>query len=189
MPEITDKTISERIKIMQSNLRPEDRVLEIGCKEGRLTHNLSAREIIGVDLDEVAVKEARKNETRPNVKFLVGSAYELKFEDQSFDKVIMGDIIEHLYDGSKALSEANRVLKKGGKLIISCPYHGFLKNIAIALYNYDEHHDVEGEHIRFFSVKSLTRLLNKNGFTITKKHFIGRFPLLWRGMLFLSVKR
>ncbi|MFQ6009984.1 MAG: class I SAM-dependent methyltransferase [Candidatus Aenigmatarchaeota archaeon] len=185
---ITDITIPRRVAIIQSNLGSEDKVLEIGCKEGRLTHHLEAKEIIGVDIDEKAIVEAKEKEKRPNVKFLVGDAYDLKFSNEEFDVVIMGDIIEHLYNGNKALSEANRVLKKGGKLLVSCPYHGMLKNIVITFYNYDRHYDVEGEHIRFFTVKSLTRLLKKNGFRVNKKHFIGRAPFLWRSMLFVCVK-
>ena len=188
MPQERDITIPRRAKIVQSYLGPDDKVLEVGCKEGRLTHNINAKEIVGLDIDKEAIEDARRNEKRQNVKYVVGDAHDLKFPDNKFDVVIMGDLIEHVYDGNKVLSEANRVLKKGGKLLISTPYHGVLKNIVIALFYFDRHYNVEWEHIRFFTVKSMTRLLNKNRFRVAKKYFVGRAPLLWRNMLFVCVK-
>lgn len=181
---LSDPTIPKRVKIIQSSIRPEDNILDIGCNEGVLTRFLEAKSIIGLDYDQGAIRKAKSKDNRPHVRYVVGDAYDLKFKDGTFDSVIMGDIIEHLYDGNKALTEANGVLKKGGKLLISCPYHGFLKDLIIAAFFFEKHYDVEWQHIRFYTVRSLTKMLEKNNFIIVKKHFIGRVPLLWRNMLF-----
>jgi len=77
-------------------------------------------------------------------------------------------------------------LKPKGCLIITTPYHGYIKNLVLALSGkMDNHFHVlwDGGHIKFFSVKTLTALLKTEGFTDLHFNFAGRFPYLWKSML------
>jgi SAM-dependent methyltransferase len=88
------------------------RVLDIGCglQPYRPMLDASTTEYVGVD---------RKHElSNPTV---VGSAEALPFEDESFDVVLSTQVLEHLPDPRRALGEAVRVLKKGGRLILTVP--------------------------------------------------------------------
>ncbi|KAF4656611.1 Hexaprenyldihydroxybenzoate methyltransferase, mitochondrial [Perkinsus chesapeaki] len=74
--------------------------------------------ITGIDISEASVQQARQHgQHLPNLHHQVGSAYEIPFEDSSFDGVIISDVLEHLLDLRLALSEIHRVLKPGGVLV------------------------------------------------------------------------
>jgi 2-polyprenyl-6-hydroxyphenyl methylase/3-demethylubiquinone-9 3-methyltransferase len=101
------------------------------------------------------------------------------------------EVIEHLYSPEKYIQNIHRWLKENGILIITTPYHGYLKNLVIALLNkFDTHFNPlwEGGHIKFFSKKSLIELLMKNKFDILKFRGAGRLPFLWKSMIIVSRK-
>jgi SAM-dependent methyltransferase len=103
-----------------------------------------------------------------------------------FDVVISSDVIEHLFYPKELARFAKQCLKPNGQLIVTTPYHGYWKNLALALLNaMDRHHSVlwDGGHIKFFSVKTLSQLLNEEGFNDIQFKFAGRLPYLWKGML------
>src|SRR5262249_37524354 len=79
-----------------------------------------------------------------------------------------------------------------GHLIISTPYHGYLKNLFLALTNsWDAHLSPfwDGGHIKFWSYKTLSRLLNESGFRIVRFIGAGRLPFLWKSMIVVAQKR
>jgi hypothetical protein len=81
---------------------------------------------------------------------------------------------------------AKRCLKPDGKLIITTPYHGYLKNIVLSAAGKFDHHVNplwDGGHIKFFSVQTLSQLLNTEGFLNLEFHFAGRLPWLWKDMI------
>ena len=72
-----------------------------------------------------------------------------------------------------------------GEIIISTPYHGYWENLALALTNKMDSHFTalwDGGHIKFWSRRTLTQLLNEFGFEVTEFHGSGRLPLLWKSM-------
>ena len=95
--------------------------------------------------------------------------------DSSVDFVFSSEVVEHIYDTENAIREIARVLKPGGMFLITVPYHGFLKNLSIVFLGFDKHFDPTGPHIRFFSKKTLTTLLKKNGLEIENYNYYGRF--------------
>ena len=100
--------------------------------------------------------------------------------------VISSDVIEHLFYPKELARFAKQCLKPNGQLIVTTPYNGYWKNLALALLNaMDRHHTVlwDGGHIKFFSVKTLSQLLNEEGFNDIQFKFAGRLPYLWKGML------
>ena len=112
----------------------------------------------------------------PDCKFYkIEDGENLPLENNSIDFVFSSEVIEHIYDIENAFLEISRILKPGGKLLLTTPYHGLIKNLLIVLFAFDKHFNPAGSHIRFFSKKSLFGLLNKFGFSVIKYGYYGRF--------------
>jgi 2-polyprenyl-3-methyl-5-hydroxy-6-metoxy-1,4-benzoquinol methylase len=91
-------------------------------------------------------------------------------------------VIEHFVRPFNLPRFAKQLLRPGGHLIISTPYHGYPKNLVLALANkWDAHLNPfwDGGHIKFWSRKTLSQLLNETGFRIRSVHRSGSitFPL------------
>ena len=74
-------------------------------------------------------------------------------------------------------------LKPNGKFIITTPYHGYIKNLLLAITGKMKRHFTvlwDGGHIKFFSVATLKNLLLTTGFKDFKFNFAGRHPYLWK---------
>ena len=74
----------------------------------------------------------------------------------------------------------------------STPYHGYLKNLMLSLFDHwDFHHTVlwEGGHIKFWSRKTLGRLLEQNGFKVLSFQGVGRMPFIWKSMIIVAQKK
>jgi 2-polyprenyl-3-methyl-5-hydroxy-6-metoxy-1,4-benzoquinol methylase len=164
------------------------RVLDLGCGNGSLTNLLRERgyEIVGVEESMSGVDIAQKN--FPNCEFIQGSIYDLprSVTNSSFDAVISVEVIEHLYYPKELVRAAGKCLRPDGKLILTTPYHGYLKNIFVAIAGkMDRHFTVlwDGGHIKFFSPKTLRILLETERFSNIQFQFAGRAPFLWKSML------
>ncbi len=167
------------------------RVLDLGCGNGSLSNVIASQgyEVVGVEESLQGVEQADKNFSQ--CKFFQGSIYELPYEklENSFDVVISVEVIEHLFYPKELVKAAKKCLKSDSsdtRLILTTPYHGYLKNIALAISGkMDWHFHVlwDGGHIKFFSVKSLSELLKQEGYTDISFRFAGRLPYLWKSML------
>ncbi|MHC5726851.1 MAG: class I SAM-dependent methyltransferase, partial [Nostoc sp.] len=105
---------------------------------------------------------------------------------EKFDIVIAAEVIEHLYYPKELVRNAKECLKPNERLIITTPYHGYLKNLILAISGkMDKHFTTlwDGGHIKFFSVATMTALLETENYTNIKFNFAGRFPYLWKSML------
>src|SRR5687767_5493269 len=132
------------------------RVLDLGCGDGVLTRSLADAgfEVVGCDISRAGLAIARQ--MRPDLNFLEISVYDnpSMLRDHNFDIVVSMEVIEHLESPSALPRFAGEVLPDNGHLIISTPYHGYLKNLLIAVSGkWDAHHTTlwEGGHIKFFS--------------------------------------
>lgn len=162
-------------------------ILDVGCGNGYIASQLAAmgHNLIAVDASEDGIAIARK--AHPEVRFEVHSAYDdLRDIVVDVDVVVSSEVIEHLYQPKLFLQNAFKVLRPGGNTILTTPYHGYLKNLTLSLFNHwDKHHTVdrEGGHIKFFSEKTITRMLNACGFNNIIFHNAGRIYLLWKSMV------
>jgi 2-polyprenyl-3-methyl-5-hydroxy-6-metoxy-1,4-benzoquinol methylase len=100
-----------------------DRIIDLGCAAGALTHYLSecGATVVGVDSEERAIAKARS--LFPALEFRQADVAELPFGSNSFDKAVAGDVVEHLEDPTflAMLRELRRVLVRGGSLSIYTP--------------------------------------------------------------------
>jgi 2-polyprenyl-3-methyl-5-hydroxy-6-metoxy-1,4-benzoquinol methylase len=105
-------------------------VLDVGCSQG-IASILLAREghrVIGIDREQEAIRAARERldqeeaQVRERVEFRVGEGRAVGFPDGSFDAVLLGEVLEHQLDPGKLLDEARRVLRPGGRIVVTTPY-------------------------------------------------------------------
>lgn len=98
------------------------RMLDVGCGGGLLTNVLAAAgfALNGVDISPNSLEQARIGAANLTNKphYEVSSAYDLPYANESFDGVVMSDVLEHFHDLRKALSEVYRVLKPGGAFVL-----------------------------------------------------------------------
>jgi 2-polyprenyl-3-methyl-5-hydroxy-6-metoxy-1,4-benzoquinol methylase len=164
------------------------RILDIGCGNGSLSNLIAQQgyEVVGVEESESGVRIAQQS--YPDCKFIAASIYDFPYQqlENSFDIIISTEVIEHLPYPRELAKVAKRCLKNDGAVILTTPYHGYFKNLVLAITGkLDKHFTVlwDGGHIKFFSVKTLSTLLLEQGFTDLQFKFAGRYPLLWKSML------
>jgi 2-polyprenyl-3-methyl-5-hydroxy-6-metoxy-1,4-benzoquinol methylase len=160
-------------------------ICDLGCGNGHISGRLAALgyDVTGVDASASGIQIARR--AYPRVQF-VEALIDRDLKLGSFDLVISSDVIEHLYRPSDLLEAANSLLLPGGQILIGTPYHGYLKNLVIAAAGkMDAHFSAlhDGGHIKFFSVRTLSRLMRSYGFEDLRFSFYGRAPLLWKNMI------
>lgn len=168
---------------------PPATVLDAGCGNGALAGRLAhtGYEVTGVDLSADGIEIAKRH--YPGCRFKVEPVDELMLErlgEDPFDLVVSTEVIEHLYDPHGFAEGVHRALRPGGSFILSTPYHGWLKNVAIALRGkFDEHVDplTNGGHVKFFSRATITRLLELHGFCEIQFYGAGRRPWVWKSMV------
>ena len=111
-----------RVRMLSSELRPEMRVLEIGCGTGYLTRELvhTGAIITAIDISPDLLEKAQGEIVAGNVAFLCQNAYDLNFEESSFDAVVGSSVLHHL-EVNEAISEIYRVLAPGGAVRFTEP--------------------------------------------------------------------
>jgi 2-polyprenyl-3-methyl-5-hydroxy-6-metoxy-1,4-benzoquinol methylase len=161
-------------------------ICDLGCGNGHIAGRLASLgyEVTGIDASRSGISIAQQ--TYPEVNFVEALINRELTGFQGFDLVISSDVIEHLYRPSDLLEPAFSLLKPGGHLLLGTPYHGYLKNLALAFSGrMDSHFSVlhDGGHIKFFSVKTLSELLNSHQFEDLGFTYYGRAPWLWKNMI------
>lgn len=114
------KHILQKFKMDQIDL------LDVGCGAGFLTNEFGycARKVVGLDQSKESLNIAKKYDPSQKVEYIYGNAYELPFENDSFDVICAMDFLEHVNSPEKVVKEIQRVLKPGGLFF----YHTFNRN-------------------------------------------------------------
>jgi 2-polyprenyl-6-hydroxyphenyl methylase/3-demethylubiquinone-9 3-methyltransferase len=166
-----------------------DRVLDLGCGDGTFAARLAAlgAQVTGVDPAPTALARARV--AHPELEFVAPTADGgLPFPDTGFDAVVCVNVLQHVADTQSLLSEARRVLVPGGLLAVAVPYHGWLRNVVIALRSFERHYDPLGLELRFYTARSLRTLLHDFDFEQVKVDARGG-PALLRDTLIARGRR
>jgi SAM-dependent methyltransferase len=151
------------------NVSGDAAILEVGCGDGSFTRNLAEHSSRVTALDISASQIERNARAHPDIRFVQHDvAQPFPFESGAFDVIWCSEVLEHLFDPGFAVREMQRVLAPGGRLLVTVPYHGVLKDVLIALFRWEEHFSPGNPHIRFFTRKSLSRLAASAGFTDIK---------------------
>ena len=167
-------------------------ILDIGCGNGSVARQLMSEgfEIYGMDASEEGISVAKAK--HPDRFFLMDVTEQKlpqEIASKLFDTIISIEVIEHLYDPRAFIFLCKSILlenPQGGNLILTTPYHGYFKNLILALTGkLDDHFTVlwDGGHIKFWSKKTLTKLLEEAGFTIEEFSGAGRIPFIWKSMI------
>ena len=159
-------------------LQPSDRVLDLGCGEGRhaiLAYAAADVCSVAVDLnfeDLLATRKTFEDFNQPDnhsktLSIACADGYRLPFADNSFDKIICSEVLEHLFRYTEVLQEIDRVLKPGGAVAVSVPRF-WPEWICWALS--DHYHQLEGGHVRIFRIAELQRKIEQLGFRCYARH-------------------
>ncbi len=166
-----------------------DRILDLGCGEGRhaITASLLAKsQVVGVDLarDDLKVAHSRLSDfSSPECTFICGNGKHLPFADSTFDKVICAEVLEHIPDYEAVLEEIKRVLKPDGLFAVSVPRF-FPEWVCWRLSR--EYHEVEGGHVRIFRSRRLRNAVEAHEMQRVSRHWSHALhvPYWWLKCLF-----
>jgi 2-polyprenyl-3-methyl-5-hydroxy-6-metoxy-1,4-benzoquinol methylase len=164
-------------------------ILDLGCGNGYLVNFLISQGFDAFGTDASAQGITIANQTNPGRFFLQDLStgkLPVELQDKKFDTIISTEVIEHLYDPAGFINFCKDALIPGGDIIISTPYHGYLKNLMLSLLNkWDTHMDPMwyGGHIKMWSRKTLSKALIDAGFTVTEFKGCGRVPHFYKSMI------
>ncbi|HET6547750.1 MAG TPA: class I SAM-dependent methyltransferase [Solirubrobacter sp.] len=142
-----------RRALLLAEARPGERVLDLGCGAGRFLAALqdAGADPVGVEIAQAAVDRARNNVPGADVRLLED---DLPLGHGEVDLVWCSETLEHIPDVAHALFEVRRVLKPGGRLLVTVPWNPPLIRPP----------DPLGQHVRFFTRRSLIHTLDAAGF-------------------------
>ncbi len=147
------------------------KVLDVGCGTG-LNSSLIAKQghqMYGVDISSNAIA---KYNNRGMTGLVCDLERFLPFRAHTFDLVFFSEVVEHLVSPQDVLKEIHRILKPGGKLVLSTPNSAFWVYRILGLLGYTLTEIQHKMHLRFFSKRSLIQLVQQSGFQVN--HIIGR---------------
>lgn len=182
--------------LQQTNV---ERVFELGCGNGALSYELTTKgfDVSGVDPSEdgirIANQRKEKLDTGAAPQLQIGSAYDdLQSQYGQFPAVISLEVVEHVYFPRKYAKCVHDLLEPGGIAIVSTPYHGYTKNLALAIFGkLDDHFTAlwDHGHIKFWSIKTLTQLFAEHNMPCEKVLRVGRFPMFAKSMILVFRKQ
>lgn len=179
---VGDMSLKRRARkiIKELNPRSGEKIIDLGCGTGYYLYLLSSLPIglhlSGLDNDEKAMIEAKQLLRDKNIKFVVGDLHKMPFEDESFDKAVMSEVLEHVANDTLVLKEVFRILKQNGVLVISVPsikYPFLWDPINWILQHFFDNHIRSGffsgiwsGHLRLYDLEELKKKFEGAGFQV-----------------------
>ena len=170
-----------RLRAVEDLVEPEpgDRILDLGCAAGAVTHFLSqfGCEVVGVDSEPRAIAKAR--ELFPALSFELAEVAALPFEEASFGKAVAADLVEHLDDDTfhAMLEELRRVLVAGGTLSLYTPNP---RHVIERLKARDVILAQNPTHIGLRDARTLESIVSAHGFVVERSE--------WRPSFFVGLR-
>ncbi|MER8710058.1 class I SAM-dependent methyltransferase [Mesorhizobium sp. M1088] len=190
LPSVINELDSIKFGILAFGNVPK--LFDLGCGNGSVGNVLNSLgwEVTGVDTSTDGIEQAQRN--HPNLALFEGSAYDdLADRYGRFPAVISLEVVEHIYAPRLYAKTLFNLVDSGGTAIVSTPYHGYWKNLALATTGaLDKHFTAlwEHGHIKFWSITTLTKLLSDAGFDNIRFNRVGRIPALAKSMIAIARK-
>ncbi len=179
-------------ELVLANLKLGSRLFEVGCGNGATAGMLAhlGYAVTAIDPSQSGIQVASR--AYPDVLFAERSAYDdLAQEFGLYPAVISLEVVEHCYWPRQFADTVFSLLEPGGVAYISTPFHGYFKNLALAVAGrFDAHWSPlwDGGHIKFWSEHSLEALLKESGFTEVRFVRVGRIPVFAKSMIAIARK-
>ena len=186
--------LHKEVLAMCGDLPSGTRVLDVRCGNGFLmTHFLEKGcTVVGIDLSQEGISFARATYPSGRFELLPADDRILHLLDEEPSDVVVGtEVVEHLHAPREFARGCFAALKPGVRFVCSTPYHGYLKNLLICIFNrFDTHFDPlwDGGHIKFWTLRTLHRLLAEAGFWNVRFSGAGRVPFLWKSIVAVAQK-
>ncbi|WP_185233256.1 class I SAM-dependent methyltransferase [Teredinibacter franksiae] len=185
------------LKLENLSIKAGDKVLDLGCGEGRHTLGLFFHfhqqpvAFIGLDLNRNDLDTAQQRIadlplTQPgkaSISFIHSNGLNLPFANNSVEHIVCSEVLEHIPDYECMLIEIKRILKPGGSLCISVPRKW---PESLCWWLEKAYHQVEGGHVRIFNGRKLLQQIQQQGYRFQKKHWAHSLhaPYWWLRCLF-----
>lgn len=181
--------VPERLQFIRDQVGRDKDVIELGCRFGALIeHFLDGNRVVGADVDRHALEICRTRLSIPT--HVVDLNERMPFGAQTFDVVVLSEVLEHLPYPQVTLAEIGRILRKEGKLVGSVPNAVMLRNrLRFLLRGIVE---LDPTHLQHFSAESLSTLLGQFFEVVHIESVSGRYVSLsknlFANMLLFSCK-
>lgn len=167
----------QRRAFLLAGVQAGERVLDLGCGEGAFAAALggAGARVTAVDVAREPLLRARSAHRGLDLR-LIEPHGPWPLPDAGSDVVWAGEVIEHVEDTAAWLSEVRRVLRPGGRLLLSTPAHGLVRRLGLVLgaRSFERHFDPLSDHLRFYTAGSLARLLESFRFEAVSVRSAGR---------------
>jgi ubiquinone/menaquinone biosynthesis C-methylase UbiE len=175
-----------RRRFALAHIAPGDRVLDLGCGIGDLAADLAraGAHVTAADVAQAALDRAARRHPELHLR-LIAIDEPLPFDDGSFDAVWSSEVIEHVADTARWLSEVRRVLVPRGRVLLTTPSHGRLRLLAGGIERYSE---PLGDHLHLYTARSLREVLRGFGFGEIEVQARAGLPLARRLLLARAVR-
>ena len=168
------------------SIETSPRVAGVGCGNGSIcrVRKDNGFNVYGIGPGRQGFQVA--SQAHPDIRF-----FHLGVDDDGkslpqVDAVVTTEVVEHLFLPRTLPRFCKQIIRPCGTVLVSTPYHGWLKNTLIAaLGMWDSHHNPLWDygHIKFWSYRTLKRLFEEEGFVCEGFRGHGRFPGLWKTMM------
>jgi SAM-dependent methyltransferase len=176
----TPERFASRRAFLLAHVSPGASVLDLGAGDGSFAFELVAAgcSVVAVDVASEALRRARARVRELDAR-LVAEGEPLPLDEDSVDVVWAGEVLEHVADVVGLLAEVRRVLRWGGTLLATTPYHARVSLLALALTPggaLERHFDPRADHLRFFTARSLEAVVRDAGFADVEVRGVGGAP-------------
>lgn len=152
-----DEHVLGKLEFYASQIQPGQHVIDVGCFDGYFSEKLREHgcDVIGVDALDLVLQKTLKKDS--DGKYAVAFAEALPFENKQFDVGLYSHILHHVLDPEAIMSEAKRIIKAGGKIIVTVP----------------QKLGTDANHLRVYDQDKLVELVSKHFSNVQYHNKIG----------------